>query len=192
MIDQHDSGRFLLSLKLFNSVEPIGSLYLLSFNPPRNKKDYKPLVEIVSYCLNPNHYHLVLKQLTDGGISELMKRLNGGYAWYFNNKHKRSGALFQGKFKSVHIDDNDYLLHLSVYVNLNYKVHQLSGRTAKLCRSSWEEYVGNSKEKGLCKKDIVLEQFKNKSDYRNFAEDSVKGIIEGRKEDILIDNLLIE
>ena len=67
------------------------------------------LVQIICYCLNPNHYHLLLKEIKDGGISEFMKRVGGGYTWYFNNKHKRSGTLFQGRFKSVHIKSNEQL-----------------------------------------------------------------------------------
>jgi len=194
---ESDSDRFLKSLIEFNSVDPIGSIY--KNNLPANKKDSHfvsgkyshQLVEIVALCLNPNHYHLILKQVSDNGVSEFMKRLGGGYTRYFNEKYKRNGVLFQGKFKSVHVANNNYLRYLSVYVNLNDKAHQLSGRTTQLVRTSWDEYVKNPKynkgesnmekkdlEKNLCSgKNIVLRQFKNKNEYKKFALETFEGII---------------
>jgi len=77
------------------------------------------LVEIIVYCLNPNHYHIILRQVSEGGVSKFMLKLSSGYSSYFNKKNKRSGSLFQGRFKAVHIDSNEYLLYLSAYVNKN-------------------------------------------------------------------------
>ncbi|MBU1159735.1 transposase [Patescibacteria group bacterium] len=175
--DYEDLERFFESMREFNTVEPIGSLFEKSFNDPiaKNKKN-KPLVNFIAFCLNKNHYHFILEQVIDNGISEFMKRL-GGYTWYFNNKHGRSGSLFQGTFKSIHIDSNEYLLHLSVYVNLNNKIHKLGGLTAK---SSWEEYTSEYND-SFCKKDIILGQFKDSSEYKQFAESSLESIRE-RKE----------
>ena len=167
-----DSDRFIQSLEFFNSKKPVLSLReVISID--KNIKLNDPLVEIICYCLNPNHYHLLLKEINEGGISEFMKRLGGGYTWYFNNKHKRSGALFQGVFKSVHIKSNEQLLHTSVYVSLNSKVHKISGETAGKVRSSWEEYMGKT-NRNICKKGIILKQFKSKKDYKEFAEISLK------------------
>ncbi|MEI7709105.1 MAG: transposase [bacterium] len=135
--DQKDLDRFFESILEFNNIEPIGSLFEKSFQKDKIKK---PLVEFVAYNILPNHFHFVLKQVSENGISEFMKRLLGGYTWYFNHRQKRSGSLFQGTFKSKHIDSNEYLLHVSVYVNLNDKI-PLGGLTAKLNKSSWNEYV---------------------------------------------------
>ena len=176
--DQYDMDRFFKSLVEFNVVDPIGSLYENSFlqlGGPTAKLSER-LVNIIAYCLNPNHYHLILEQLVDGGISEFMKRL-GGYAWYFNNKYERSGALFQGRFKAIHIDSNEYLLHLSAYVNLNNKVHRIKGESF---RSSWNEYLNKNKT-SLSKLNIILRQFSNSGEYKDFAESSLKDIL-GRKE----------
>jgi len=60
-----------------------------------------------------------------------MKRVSGGYSYYFNKRHQRSGTLFQGPFKAKHINDNNYLLHLSGYINLNNKVHGLGDQVTK-------------------------------------------------------------
>ena len=95
--NKKDLFRFFQSIEEFNHLEPIGSIFLNSFN--KKRKISKKLVEIVCYCLNPNHFHFVLKPLVENGISEFMKRLNGGYTSYFNNRHKRNGVLFQGLFK---------------------------------------------------------------------------------------------
>src|SRR3989344_7054518 len=70
-------------------------------------------VELVSFCLMPNHYHLILRELKEGGISKFMQRLSNSYTKYFNIKYERTGHLFGGKFQSVHIDKDAYLKHLS-------------------------------------------------------------------------------
>jgi REP element-mobilizing transposase RayT len=196
--NRHDLERLFLSMKEFNTVEPVGSIHLSSFKlknsglksgQPKIKQE-KPLVEFVAYCLNPNHYHFILRQITDGGISEFMKRLGGGYTRYFNDRHQRSGALFQGKYKFAHIDSNDYLMHVSAYINLNNFVHKLSGPTSKLVSSSWEEYINNAKS-GFCEKSVVLEQFNNAAEYKAFAREVLSEAIK-YKEDLKIDKLLLE
>jgi len=174
--DQKDLNRFFQSMIVFNCIEPVGSLHEQSFQKDKIKK---PLVKFIVYNLLPNHLHFVLEQVAEGGISEFMKRLLGGYTWYFNKKNKRSGSLFQGTFKSKYIDSDGYLLHVSVYVNLNDKI-PLGGLTAKFGKSSWNEYVNPD----LCKigekicsgKDIVLEQFKSVEDYKKFALSSLEDI----------------
>lgn len=182
--NDEDSDRFLKSILFFNSKKPIGSIYEKSFQDKHQLGgETAKLVNIVSYCLNPNHFHFILEQLIDGGISEFMKRLGGGYTWYFNNKYKRSGSLFQGVFKSVHIDNNEYLLHLSSYVNLNNRVHQLGGETAKLSRSSWNEYLSDKKNHSFCSKEIIMSQFKNINEYKVFVEDSLKEILQKKQEE---------
>lgn len=198
--DQDDLQRFLQSMTEFNVVDPVGSLYENSFRlgGPTSKFDgseVEKLVNFISYCVNPNHYHFILEQVTDGGISEFMKRLSGGYTGYFNNKNKRSGVLFQGKFKSIHVDSNEYLLHLSAYVNLNDRVHelQLGGPTSELVKSqsSWGEYVRDM-ENGLCEKGIILEQFGNKKEYQEFAESSLSAILEKRADVKDMEKMLLE
>lgn len=193
--DPYDIQRFFQSMTEFNAIDPIGSLYENSFHKLHGStvEFRKKLVNIVAYCLNPNHFHLILEQLVDSGISEFMKRLGGGYTWYFNNKYKRSGSLFQGKFKAVHVDSNQYLLHVSAYVNLNDHVHQLGGSTAKLVdsMSSWREYT-DRKIEGVCQKDTILEQFRNVSEYKEFALSSLESITKRKEELKDIGEFLLE
>jgi putative transposase len=178
-VDRNDINRFFKSMKEFNVVDPIESIYVNTFR--KNKNDIlkqKRLVDFICYCLNLNHFHFILEQLVDNGISKFMQRI-GGYSTYFNLKHGRSGALFQGKFKAIYLSD-DKLLNTSVYVNLNDRVHQLSGKAAKLSKSSWNEYKGKDNS-NFCKKDSVLDQFDSIEEYKTFAMDSLKDIRE-RKE----------
>jgi len=193
--DAYDIRRFFKSMIEFNTVGPIGSLYENSFLQlgSETPKLSERLVNIIAYCLNPNHFHLILEQLEDNGISEFMKRLSGGYTNYFNQKNKRNGSLFQGVFKDVHIDSNEHLLHASAYVNLNDRVHQLGSETPKLVESmsSWGEYT-NKEIKGVCEKEIILGQFGNSNEYEKFALSSLESIIKRKVEMKDFDELLFE
>lgn len=195
-MDSYDLARFFQCMDEFNTVNPIGSLYESSFldSSVRAMRRNKNLVQFIAYCLNPNHYHFIIKQIANGGIAEFMKRLNGGYTWYFNNKYKRSGALFQGRFKAVHAGTNEYLLHLSAYVNLNNLVHKLplGGSTAKLVKSSWEEYEREESHSGFCKTGVILEQFKNKVEYKQFTKSSLADIIDRKERKKEMAELLLE
>ena len=124
----------------------------------------------------------MLKQIMDAGISAFIKKLAGGYSCYFNHKYKRCGTLFEGPFKAKLIDSNDYLLRCASYINLNNKVHKLGHQVAKLHKSSWDEYFGITNKK-ICAKNIILNQFKSIDEYRVFAEDALKDIIENKKSD---------
>ncbi|MEI7513283.1 MAG: transposase [bacterium] len=178
----------------FNNVNPIGSLYEKSQCKDEKTNDKEPkLVEIISYCLNRNHYHLILEQVAEKGIEKFMHKLGLGYTNYFNEKNTRSGSLFQGAYKAIHVDSNEYLLHLSAYVNLNFKVHQFGNSVPKFWMSSWEEYCGKkSNQKEICSKDIVLGQFKSIEDYIKFAEDSLVDIQERKKRGEELGNLFLE
>ncbi len=180
-LDTHDLDRFFKSLDEFNNLNPIGSLHESSFarlGSRASKSDKKPLVHFVAYCVNPNHYHFLIEQVSEKGIEKFMHRLGTGYTKYFNTRYKRTGALFQGKFKAIHVDSNEYLVHLSAYINLNKEVHALGSRASK---SSWDEYLEPSTPSLCLNKKIILDQFDNPIEYKRFAEESLKDIIR-RKE----------
>ena len=77
------------------------------------------LVKIVCYALMPNHFHLLVQQISDNGISTLLRKFTDSYSKYFNTKYERVGPLFQGVFKSKHIDSENQLVHVSRYIHLN-------------------------------------------------------------------------
>ncbi len=175
-----DIERFFDSMKEFNKIEPIGSLHENIYDKKKGReKEDGVLVRYVAYCLNPNHYHFILEQVAEKGIERFMHRLGTGYTKYFNTRYKRSGSLFQGRFKAIHIDSNEYLLHLSAYINLNSSIHTKTfGSSAS--KNSWDEYTTEGKS-AFCTKGIILDQFSSKEDYRSFAKESEKDIIK-RKE----------
>ena len=178
-MDYLDLSRFVQSMEEFNTIDPIGSIYENRFTKNKGKLGSKAskLVNIVAYCLNPNHYHFILEQIVDKGIEKFMQRIGTGFTKYFNNRQKRSGSLFQDKFKSKHIDSNDYLLHVSVYVNLNNHPKLLGSKASKLSKSSWLEYINSHESKNLCNTEIILGQFKKPKDYEEFALSSLDDIV---------------
>lgn len=199
-LDEYDYLRFLQSMDEFNTIIPIGSIFENSFikkNPQLGNRTSKfqspPLVRIVCYCLNTNHFHLILQQTTEKGISEYIKRLGGGYTKYFNNKYRRSGVLFQGKFKANHLSSNEYLLHLSAYVNLNNKFHTKTIDLRNKHRSSWYLYTQTEKKPVIpCSMHTILEQFKSKKEYKQFALETLANIKEKKQLDKELANLLLE
>lgn len=196
--DRYDMERFFQSMAEFNVIEPIGSIYENSFLKEKETKlgsSTSKLVDFVCYCINPNHYHFLLKQISENGIEKFMHRLGTGYTKYFNNKTKRTGSLFQGRFKSTHIDSNEYLLHLSAYINLNDKVHGLDklGSSTSKSKSSWKEYVSKKNfETKYCDFDIILGQFDNQIEYEKFALEALVNILEKKESDKELNELLLE
>lgn len=81
--------------------------------------DNERIVSIGAYCCMPNHFHILLKQEKDGGATLFMKKVLTAYVMYFNKKHKRSGGLFEGRFKSKHATTDNYLKYLFAYIHLN-------------------------------------------------------------------------
>ena len=77
------------------------------------------IVDIVAYCLMPNHFHLLLRQKKENGISSYVSNFMNAYTKYFNTKHEREGPLFQGVFKAVYIETEEQLIHLTRYIHLN-------------------------------------------------------------------------
>ena len=138
-------------------------------------------MQIICYALNKNHFHLLLKQLAERGIEKFMHRLGTGFSMYFNLKYRRSGSLFQGKFKAIHINSNEYLLRLSAYINLNDHIHQLGGKASKLSQTSWAEFITpRSGDTKYCDTEIILGQFKNSKEYQRFAEEALENIVNNK------------
>lgn len=138
------------------------------------KKENSPWVDIVAYCLMPNHIHLLVKQLQDNGISHFMRILTDSYARYFNIKGKRAGPLFQGRFKYVRVETDEQLWHLSRYIHLNpYSAYLMKSKEKikEYPYSSFSEYITKKGEHCRCQKQIVLDNFKGKFSYESFVLD---------------------
>lgn len=159
-----DFLRFLKSLKEFNTSTPAWKKEIIRGLTSNDE----PFVEIVAFCLNPNHYHLILKQKQEKGITEFMRKIGTGYTMYFNKKYDRSGVLFQGKFKAVHIDTDEYLLYVSAYVNCNCEVHGID-KAEKYKWCSFNEYAKETPVVTSGQR-VVLDQFENPEEYVKYAK----------------------
>lgn len=109
------------------------------------KKERGNLVDILAYCLMPNHIHLLLLQREERGISLFMSQIANSYTKYFNTIKKRKGPIFQGKFKAVRIETDEQLLHVSRYIHLNPYTSYIVKNLDQLERypySSFAEFLG--------------------------------------------------
>lgn len=129
------------------------------------------LVEITSFCLMPNHFHLLLQQKSDGGISIFLKHVTDSYTRYFNTKRKRVGPLFQGAFKAVHVETDEQLLHLSRYIHLNPLVSFVV-KDEDFLSYRWSSLMMYSqRRKEMISPEPVLGHFKTRNDYIQFVLD---------------------
>ncbi|MBI2103834.1 transposase [Candidatus Woesebacteria bacterium] len=85
----------------------------------KSLSQHPQIVKILAFCLMPNHFHLILHQTEENGISKFVSQFQNSYTRYFNTKNERSGHVFQGQFKAVLIEDEKQLLHLTRYLHLN-------------------------------------------------------------------------
>lgn len=179
--NQKDYERFLLCLSYYRFKGlPLRLSKLLQIHKDQREKillDLKKAndktVDLIAFCLMPNHFHLLLKQLSVGGISKFMKQITDGYTRYFNTKHQRVGPLFQGAFKAVRVETDEQLLHLSRYIHLNPLVSFVV-RDEYFINYPWSSL--NSYLDG--KSDAVnptpiLAHFKSPKDYLKFVMDQV-------------------
>lgn len=129
-LDDADREHFVNLLYICNSEKrfasrdiPIGRTYVYERG--------ETLVDIIAYCVMPNHFHLLICGKEDGGTSLFMQKLLTAYSMYFNKKNERTGALFESKFKAKHADTDEYLKYLFAYIHLN---------PVKLIDKNWKEY----------------------------------------------------
>ena len=144
--------------------------------------------DLVSYCLMPNHYHFLIKQNSDISIAKLISKICTSYSKIFNKKNENVGHVFQDKFRAVLVDSNEYLVWLSAYIHNNPKTAGLVKSLLDYPWSSYHDYMGNRQD-SLCKKDIILSQFKKISDYKKFVDEASELILEKKElENMLLDN----
>jgi len=162
-VDSHDYWRFIFLLYLCNSEIPVRidnilrneqglpllKIQELVFMQERGEQ----LVSIGAYCLMPNHFHILVRARKDCGISKFMLKLSTAYSMYFNKRHARTGAFFEGPFRAEHVQGDTYLKYLYAYIHLN---------PIKLIDSKW-------KENGI-KDSIRAEKFLRTYKYSSYLE----------------------
>lgn len=146
----------------------------------------EPLVSIGAWCLMANHFHLLLRQEVDGGITKFMRKLGVGYSMFFNIKYERTGALFGGLFKSklIGVDDN-YMRHLFGYIHINpleimfpnwkEQIKRPSAGMKKFLESyhysSYLDYIGKDRvEKNIINPKNFPDYFNNSRSFQDFVE----------------------
>ncbi len=194
-LDNADHERFISLLYLCNSGVPIhrsdhkkaelDDIFLI----PRETT----LIDIGAYCLMPNHFHLLVREQSDGGISMFMQKLMTAYTMYFNRRHLRRGTLFEGSFRAQHVNDDNYLKYLFAYIHLNpigiidsgWKEHRIKNRQAaeKYVRdfpySSFFDYEHLSAPR---RASVILntiafpEYFEKAKDFSEYINDWIAGI----------------
>lgn len=189
-LEDEDYFRFLHDLFEFNDISPAINLYYkgLVFNQPQSyevglrkiaRKPRKLLVRILAFCLMPNHYHLLLEQLRTGGITEFMRKLGTGYTNYFNQRYKRNGVLFQGKFKAILLENDSHFVHLPYYIHLNpldlkfpnwrnNKIENYKDAIKFLKDYRWNsfpDYIGKSNFPSVTQREFLSSFFKGPKQY---------------------------
>lgn len=141
----------------------------------------EPLISLAAYNLLPNHYHLLVKQNQENGISIFMHNLATAYTMFFNAKHNRSGVLFQGKFKAEAIKSDAQLLYISAYINGNAEIHRIT-KAENWPWSSFRDYTGRT-DKSLCSCSDILKEFKDINGYKKYLAGVIKD--SGKRKEIL-------
>ena len=194
--DQNDWWYFVQMLFYFNSVLPIinpsreirsiSNINLTKRNPfewldvwpPRN-----PLVKILSFVLVENHFHLLVKEIREGGLTLFMRKLCTGLAMRFNKKYGEVGRLFQSSYKAKRVESDEYLTYLSVYIQLKNVLERYPGGFEKAMSefdkatqwaiqdpySSFGDYAGK-RNSPIIEKDVLGQLFPNQESYIRFAK----------------------
>lgn len=142
-----------------------------------------PIADVVSYCLMPNHFHLEIKERDYAGASKLLQRLTNSYTKYFNKRHQRVGRLFEASYKSVRVETEEQLIHLSRYIHTNPSNSSKPNLTPKELRtypwSSLLDYLGKRCQP-FCEPIDVMSYFSSPTDYWNFIRAGI-----GKEEAVL-------
>ena len=193
--NEDDHYRAIFSLYEFNTTTPI------EIRKQREKRktakssggqtsadSRELLVEILTFCFMPNHIHLLLKQIRNNGITQFMQKLGTGYAAYFNKKYNRKGHLFQGRFRAVHIKNNEQLKTVFVYIHTNgvfliepkWKERRIKNppKVIKFLEnykwSSYPDYIGKKNFPSVTKRNFLLKVMGGENGCRNFVNGWVK------------------
>jgi len=183
---EYDYPYSLLKRRLENAPSPqekqavLLQLDIRKTNPP---------VDVISFCLMPNHYHLTLKQLIEGGITIFLHRIGTAYTKYFNRRQERTGRLFEGTFKAVLVDTDEQLLHLTRYQHINPRELGVDtlGELVDYPWSSLATYLGKRRF-AFVKPEMVLANFKDPKDYLDFISAEIDEFESLRLNEVALDD----
>lgn len=193
--DQRDYFRMIHDLFEFNNEKSTPSYYreeqkqtrsdLVGFG--KRYRGRKCLLEILAFCLMPNHVHLLVRQLKGNGISRFMQKIGAGYGGYYNKKYCRSGHLFQGKYKIVHIKDDKQLITVFVYIHTNpvailvpkWKENGIKDRELQEVIefienyhwSSYSDYLGKKNFPSVTNREFLINELGGTKEAQRFVND---------------------
>lgn len=198
-MDDQDHFRFVHDLFEFNNDNLINTSYWTfkksssaGFNDIASrcidKKPRKLLVDIHAFCLMPNHYHLLLTPKIESGIPKFMKKVNMGYAKYFNEKYKRKGALFEGRYKSIPVTGEAHFGYILQYIHFNpldlvapeWRQNQLANYSKAINFlesyrwSSYLDYAGRGNFPSVTNREVLLDYFGGSDQYRGNMEEFLR------------------
>ena len=184
-LDDSYKKRFIKLLFVCNSKKPV--VFKTIQGLPLDEIDRgETLVDIGSYCLMPNHFHLLIREKTENGISLFMEKLSTAYSMYFNKKNERTGGLFEGTFKAIYANDDDYLKYLFTYIHLNpikiidpnWKEEGIKDKNKakeflrEYVFSSYMDYLGADRpESGIINKQVFPDYFSTQQDFNYTIND---------------------
>ena len=193
IIFQNDSdrARFVHNLFEFNDVAPAPNVYRATWSSSsdeptfdlhashfrRKAGDRECLVDLHGWCIMGNHYHLLLSERAEGGVTKFITKINVGYAKYFNKKYERTGTLFESRTKKVLIASDAHFLHILHYIHLNpldflkgageWRSEGITDSRKALAHlekyrwSSYLDYCGTKNLPSLITKELFGDVFKN-------------------------------
>jgi len=187
-LDHEDYVTFLGCLKLYLSPpKPIDRRFALTVHgdtqsdtldktvyvPSRQPSNYTNNIELVAYCLMPNHFHLLLRSIEKDSMSRFMRSLTTRYSMHFNKKYERIGSLFQGPYKAVMIEQESQFLWVTKYIHQNPR--SLIANLSDYQYSSYANYVGKIRQPWLHTENILtyFSQTNPHNTYQNFVEETL-------------------
>jgi len=181
---------YFQSPTLFQNVRRLANTFDPKLGFVVNEADFSHVfqgrgIELVSFCLMPNHYHLIIREIREGAVAAYMQRVSDSYTRYFNIKYEVSGHVFQGRYQSVHIKDDRQLLYLSAYIHRNPReLRAWKDKEHEYPWSSLRDYTVENRWGGLLAPEIILDQFEGskQSNYADFVKTSTAKILEDELE----------
>ncbi len=186
-LGEKDYRRFLILLYICNGFDAVN----IRDNLPKDhisRGRNETLVDIGAYCLMPNHFHLLIKEKGENGITNFMRKLGTAYVMYFNKKNKRNGGLFQGKFGAQLLNNDNYLKYIFAYIHLNpikliepewkekgvASINKAKNFLDHYIWSSYSAYVRKKQNDPILNKKAFPEYFENAKEFKDFIDDWLK------------------
>lgn len=182
-LGQRDYQRALEVLNFYSYAKPglrFSHYIRLSQNDRKTfdnnlRKNHTKQIQILAFCLMPNHIHLLIKDIHKRGITTLMTNFQHSYAKYFNTKNRRVGSLFQSMFKALRVETDEQLLHIARYIHLNPLTSYIIRNLNELENYPWSSYIDylGKRKFDLVYQEMIISFFPQINKFTKFTLDQV-------------------